>query len=97
MSNNHACIHRPRAGAAPAAGPTGAVPAPRLGPAQACTLIAFLLVGSVLHLQGSALPDVFALLGGCGALGVGSVLALDGGRRLAAVIGAALRAAAEKQ
>ncbi|MFM9812918.1 hypothetical protein ACKI16_30955 [Streptomyces scabiei] len=94
MSNKHACIHRAHGGNASAA---GVVPVSRLGPAQACTLIAFLLVGSGLYLRGTALPDVFALLSGCGALGVGAVLALDGGRRLAAVVGAALHAAADKQ
>ncbi|WP_329377014.1 hypothetical protein [Streptomyces sp. NBC_01716] len=49
-------------------------------------LIAVLGLGSTLFLVGTPLETVFALLGGCGAIGAATLAAARGGRRLVTVI-----------
>ncbi|MFE2879194.1 hypothetical protein ACFXG6_32945 [Streptomyces roseus] len=49
-------------------------------------LVSFLVVGSALLLASTPLKTVFALLGGCGAIGATTLAAVGGGRRLAAVL-----------
>ncbi|MEV1042376.1 hypothetical protein AB0J01_38055 [Streptomyces sp. NPDC050204] len=74
----------PPAAALPAAAqaPTG-----RLGPTHTLILlIAILTLGTALFLRGTPLGDVFLLLGGCGAIGAGTLTAAGGGRRLMAVL-----------
>lgn len=70
----------------------------RFGPThQLVLLLAFLGLGAALFTTGTPLGSVFALLGGCGAIGAGTIAAAGGGRRLAAVaIDAAVRAAASR-
>ncbi|MGW7469297.1 hypothetical protein ACWGJT_32680 [Streptomyces xantholiticus] len=83
----------------PASPPPAAVaPAGRLGPTHALILlIAFLALGTVLFREGTPLGDIFALLGGCGAIGAATLAAAGGGRRLVAVlVEAAVRSAAGK-
>ncbi|MFJ9380178.1 hypothetical protein [Streptomyces sp. NPDC101455] len=61
--------------------PDGA--AGRLGPTHALILlIAVLGLGCGLFLAGTELQTVFALLGGCGAIGAATLTAAGGGRRL---------------
>ncbi|MFE9679123.1 hypothetical protein ACKI1K_07120 [Streptomyces scabiei] len=87
------------AGPAPAcACPSAAVPptvrgsepdgaAGRFGPTHALILlIAFLGLGCGLFLAGTELQTVFALLGGCGAIGAATLTAAGGGRRLMTVL-----------
>ncbi|MGW1364996.1 hypothetical protein ACWCQP_47350 [Streptomyces chartreusis] len=65
--------------------PDGA--AGRFGPTHALILlIAFLGLGSILFLAGTELDTVFALLGGCGAIGAATLTAAGGGRRLMTVL-----------
>lgn len=65
--------------------PNGA--AGRLGPTHALILlIAFLGLGCSLFLAGTELQTVFALLGGCGAIGAATLTAAGGGRRLMTVL-----------
>ncbi|MFF8973648.1 hypothetical protein [Streptomyces sp. NPDC014995] len=67
---------------------------PRLSAAQAFTTVSFTVLGGALRLAGMPLGDVFALLGGCGALGAATVVAMSGGRRrLSSVAAAVVRAA----
>ena len=69
----------------------------RLSAAQACTLIAFPAMGSVLYSTGTPLSVIFELLGGCGGIGATACAAACGGRRLIVMLSeAALRAAASK-
>ncbi|MFD6413967.1 hypothetical protein [Nocardia asteroides] len=79
------------------AGPVRADTPARFGAPQAFTAVTFPVLGGALHLAGAPLSDVFLLLGGCGALGAAVVVtAGDGRRRVAALAGAVLRAAAGK-
>lgn len=65
--------------------PDGA--AGRFGPTHALILlIAFLGLGCSLFLAGTELQTVFALLGGCGAIGAATLTAAGGGRRLMTVL-----------
>ncbi|MDQ1013205.1 hypothetical protein QFZ82_007690 [Streptomyces sp. V4I23] len=75
------------------AGATG-----RFGPTHALILlIAILGLGSTLFLVGTPLDTVFALLGGCGAIGAATLTAAGGGRRLVTVlVEAAVRSSAAK-
>ncbi|MEU6184020.1 hypothetical protein [Streptomyces coeruleorubidus] len=70
----------------------------RFGPTHALILlIAFLGLGTGLFLAGTELETVFALLGGCGAIGAATLTAAGGGRRLISVLAeAAVRAGAGK-
>ncbi|GGT54719.1 hypothetical protein GCM10010271_68230 [Streptomyces kurssanovii] len=70
----------------------------RFGPTQAVILlIAVLGLGSTLFLAGTPLDTVFALLGGCGAIGAATLTAAGGGRRLVTVlVEAAVRSSAAK-
>ncbi|KUL27326.1 hypothetical protein [Streptomyces regalis] len=83
-----ACTCAPAAEApAPADGgePDGA--AGRFGPTHALILlIAVLGLGSGLFLAGTKLETVFALLGGCGAIGAATLTAAGGGRRLMSIL-----------
>ncbi|MEU6673778.1 hypothetical protein [Streptomyces sp. NPDC046925] len=91
-----ACTCTPSA-AAPARGePDGT--AGRFGPTHALILlIAFLGLGTGLFLAGTELQTVFALLGGCGAIGAATLTAAGGGRRLISVLAeAAVRSGAGK-
>ncbi|MGW7073091.1 hypothetical protein ACWGII_40195 [Streptomyces sp. NPDC054855] len=45
-------------------------------------LIAFLTLGTLLFLAGTPTSAVLALLGGCGAIGAGTLALAGGGRRL---------------
>ncbi|MEU6092774.1 hypothetical protein ABZ865_39665 [Streptomyces sp. NPDC047085] len=84
---------------APAGAPSaGEVPAGRLGPTHALIwLIAVLVLGTTLFLKGTPIGDIFALLGGCGAIGAATLAAAGGGRRLMAVlVEAAVRSSAGK-
>ena len=77
--------------------PQPAGPPSRLSAAQACTLIAFPAMGSVLYSTGTPLSVIFELLGGCGGIGATACAAACGGRRLIVMLSeAALRAAASK-
>ncbi|MFE2267162.1 hypothetical protein [Streptomyces griseosporeus] len=59
----------------------------RLGPTHALILlIALQALGSGLFLAGTSLSTVFALVGGLGAIGAGTLTLARGGRRLAAVV-----------
>lgn len=59
----------------------------RFGPTHALILlIAVLGLGTGLFLAGTELETVFALLGGCGAIGAGTLTAAGGGRRLISVL-----------
>ncbi|GFE27516.1 hypothetical protein [Streptomyces nigrescens] len=95
-----ACICAPPAPPAPSpAGggePDGA--AGRFGPTHALILlIAVLGLGTGLFLAGTELETVFALLGGCGAIGAATLTAAGGGRRLMSlVVEAAVRSGAGK-
>ncbi|MGW2028473.1 hypothetical protein [Streptomyces decoyicus] len=95
-----ACICAPPAPPAPSpAGggePDGA--AGRFGPTHALILlIAVLGLGTGLFLAGTELETVFALLGGCGAIGATTLTAAGGGRRLISlVVEAAVRYGAGK-
>ncbi|WP_329332707.1 hypothetical protein OG252_51880 [Streptomyces sp. NBC_01352] len=71
-------------------------PLPRFGAPQAFTAVSFPVLGSILHVTGMPLQDVFILLGGCGALGVAAIAAGGGRRRLAGLASAVLRATAGK-
>ncbi|MFF8919119.1 hypothetical protein ACF08M_38955 [Streptomyces sp. NPDC015032] len=66
----------------------------RLGAPQAFSAVSFPVLGGALHVTGMPLQDIFILLGGCGALGAATVMAVGGGRRLTSLAGAVLRAAA---
>jgi hypothetical protein len=93
-----ACTCAPTA-EAPAGGggePDGA--AGRFGPTHALILlIAVLGLGSGLFLAGTELKTVFALLGGCGAIGAATLTAAGGGRRLMSLfVEAAVRSGAGK-
>ncbi|MFB8247294.1 hypothetical protein ACFC5X_19905 [Streptomyces sp. NPDC055952] len=83
---------------APAGGgdPEGA--AGRFGPTHALILlIAVLGLGTGLFLAGTELETVFALLGGCGAIGAATLTAAGGGRRLMGLfVEAAVRSGAGK-
>jgi hypothetical protein len=70
----------------------------RLGPTHALILlIAVLGLGSALFLAGTPLDTVFALLGGCGAIGAATLTAAGRGRRLMTVlIETAVRSSAGK-
>ncbi|MGA5291604.1 hypothetical protein [Streptomyces pseudogriseolus] len=70
----------------------------RLGPTHALILlIALQALGSGLFLAGTPLSTVFALVGGLGAIGAGTLTLARGGRRLAAVVvEAAVRSGAGK-
>lgn len=76
--------------------PDGA--AGRFGPTHALILlIAVLGLGTGLFLAGTELETVFALLGGCGAIGAATLTAAGGGRRLMSVlVEAAVRSGAGK-
>ncbi|EGX56736.1 MULTISPECIES: hypothetical protein [Streptomyces] len=95
-----ACTCAPTAPKAPepAGGgePDGA--AGRFGPTHALILlIAVLGLGTGLFLAGTELETVFALLGGCGAIGAATLTAAGGGRRLMSVlVEAAVRSGAGK-
>ncbi|MGW1170606.1 hypothetical protein [Streptomyces sp. NPDC002550] len=68
-------------------GTAGDGAAGRLGPTHALILlIAVLGLGSGLFLADTPLGTVFALLGGCGAIGAATLTAAGGGRRLMAVL-----------
>ncbi|WP_046498439.1 hypothetical protein [Streptomyces odonnellii] len=59
----------------------------RWGPTHALTLlIAFLLLGALLFREGTPIGDILALLGGCGAIGAGTLALAGGSRRLIAVL-----------
>ncbi|MEV5842219.1 hypothetical protein AB0M32_09615 [Streptomyces sp. NPDC051985] len=70
----------------------------RFGPTHALILlIAVLGLGTTLFLAGTELETVFALLGGCGAIGAATLTAAGGGRRLISVLAeAAVRSGAGK-
>jgi len=70
----------------------------RFGPTHALILlIAVLVLGCGLFFAGAPLETVFALLGGCGAIGVATLTAAGGGRRLVTVLAeAAVRSGAGK-
>ncbi|MGW0971827.1 hypothetical protein [Streptomyces sp. NPDC002516] len=70
----------------------------RFGPTHALILlIVFLGLGCTLFLAGTAPATVFALEGGCGAIGAATLTAAGGGRRLATVLlEAAVRSSAGK-
>nr|WP_119590946.1 hypothetical protein [Streptomyces scabiei] len=70
----------------------------RFGPTHALILlIAVLGLGTGLFLAGTELETVFALLGGCGAIGAATLTAAGGGRRLMTVlVEAAVRSGAGK-
>ncbi|MGW9253169.1 hypothetical protein ACWGS5_13795 [Streptomyces albidoflavus] len=77
----------------PASPPAAVLPAVaeappgRLGPTHTLILlIAFLTLGTALFLRGTPLGEIFLLLGGCGAIGAGTLAAAGGGRRLMAVL-----------
>jgi hypothetical protein len=95
-----ACTCAPATAEAPASAgggePEGA--ARRFGPTHTLILlIAFLGLGSGLFLAGTELDTVFALLGGCGAIGAATLTAAGGGRRLMGVfVEAAVRSGAGK-
>ncbi|MFI0908781.1 hypothetical protein ACH4TE_35515 [Streptomyces sioyaensis] len=93
-----ACTCAPTAAEASAGGgePDGA--ARRFGPTHTLILlIAFLGLGSGLFLAGTELDTVFALLGGCGAIGAATLTAAGGGRRLMGIfVEAAVRSGAGK-
>lgn len=78
--------------------PAAVAPAGRLGPTHALILlIAFLALGTVLCREGTPVGDIFALLGGCGAIGAATLAAAGGGRRLvSALVEAAVRSGAGK-
>ncbi|MGW7465334.1 hypothetical protein ACWGJT_11610 [Streptomyces xantholiticus] len=80
------------------AGAETAGAARRFGPTHALILlIAVLGLGSTLFLVGTPLDTVFALLGGCGAIGAATLAAAGGGRRLVTVlVEAAVRSSAAK-
>ncbi|MFF2023443.1 hypothetical protein ACFVW2_16820 [Streptomyces sp. NPDC058171] len=92
-----ACTCAPAAEAPTGGGePDGA--AGRFGPTHALILlIAVLGLGSGLFLAGTELETVFALLGGCGAIGAATLTAAGGGRRLMSLfVEAAVRSGAGK-
>ncbi|MFJ7297826.1 hypothetical protein [Streptomyces collinus] len=92
-----ACACAPAAEAPTGGGePDGA--AGRFGPTHALILlIAVLGLGSGLFLAGTGLETVFALLGGCGAIGAATLTAAGGGRRLMSLfVEAAVRSGAGK-
>ncbi|MEV7390504.1 hypothetical protein [Streptomyces sp. NPDC091215] len=69
----------------------------RFGPTHALILlIVFLVLGCALFLAGTAPATVFALLGGCGAIGAGTLTVAGGGRLAAALAEAAVRSSAGK-
>ncbi|MEU6594364.1 hypothetical protein ABZ923_35060 [Streptomyces sp. NPDC046881] len=70
----------------------------RFGPTHALILlIAVLGLGTGLFLAGTELETVFALLGGCGAIGAATLTAAGGGRRLMSLlVEAAVRSGASK-
>ncbi|MEU3984533.1 hypothetical protein AB0F77_31435 [Streptomyces sp. NPDC026672] len=70
----------------------------RWGPTHALILlIAFLTLGTLLFREGTPIGDVLALLGGCGAIGAGTLTLAGGGHRLIAVLAkAAVRSGAGK-
>ncbi|WP_406165084.1 hypothetical protein OIE52_50495 [Streptomyces canus] len=69
----------------------------RFGPTHALILlIAFLGLGSGLFLAGTELQTVFALLGGCGAIGAATLTAAGGGRLISVLAEAAVRSGAGK-
>ncbi|MGA5264798.1 hypothetical protein ACPCI0_31845 [Streptomyces griseoincarnatus] len=92
-----ACTCTPAA-AAPAGSSEPDSTAGRFGPTHALILlIAFLGLGTGLFLAGTELQTVFALLGGCGAIGAATLTAAGGGRRLISVLAeAAVRSGAGK-
>jgi hypothetical protein len=49
-------------------------------------LVSFQVSGVALFLLGTPILDIFALLGGCGALGAATLAVAGGGRRLMAVL-----------
>ncbi|MGW6207379.1 hypothetical protein ACWF9B_27535 [Streptomyces sp. NPDC055089] len=49
-------------------------------------MITILALGTLLFSEGTPIGDVLALLGGCGAIGSGTVALTGGGRRLIAVL-----------
>lgn len=83
---------------APAGGGEPDGDAGRFGPTHALILlIAVLGLGSGLFLAGTELETVFALLGGCGAIGAATLTAAGGGRRLMSLfVEAAVRSGAGK-
>ncbi|MFG2197089.1 hypothetical protein [Streptomyces sp. NPDC048639] len=56
------------------------------GAAQVAGLVSFPLMGAALLYAGFPMGDVFALLGGCGAIGAATFTAAGGGKRIAAVL-----------
>ncbi|MEW2558552.1 hypothetical protein [Streptomyces griseorubiginosus] len=57
------------------------------GPTHALILlIAFLTLGTLLFREGTPIGDALALLGGCGAIGAGTLALVGGSRRLIAVL-----------
>jgi hypothetical protein len=82
----------------PAPPESGAVPAERFGPTHhLIVLLAVLGLGTALFATGTPMRAVFALLGGCGAIGAATVAAPGGVRRVSKVLlEAASRAAAGK-
>ncbi|MGW8955623.1 hypothetical protein [Streptomyces sp. NPDC055709] len=87
----------------PSSGEDKPDPPARTGPgaaqvaAQVAGAVAFPAMGSILAMAGMPVTDVFALLGGCGAIGAATVAAAAGGRRLfGALATAAVRAAAQE-
>lgn len=70
----------------------------RLGPTHILILlIAVLVLGSGLLLLGIPLSSIFALLGGCGAIGTATLTAVGGGRRLVTALAeTAVRSSAGK-
>ncbi|MEU3004708.1 hypothetical protein [Streptomyces sp. NPDC007020] len=97
-----ACTCTPAAPEAPAPAPVGVCEpdgaAGRFGPTHALVLlIAVLGLGTCLFLAGTELDTVFALLGGCGAIGAATLTAAGGGRRLMSIfVEAAVRSGAGK-
>ncbi|MFM9812916.1 hypothetical protein ACKI16_30945 [Streptomyces scabiei] len=89
---------RPAPAPEPAGGGEPGVAAGRFGPTHALILlIAVLGLGTGLFLAGTELQTVFALLGGCGAIGAATLTAAGGGRRLMTVlVEAAARSGAGK-
>lgn len=67
--------------------PAVLVPQGRWGPTHALILlITFITFGSLLFREGASIGTVLSLLGGCGAIGAGTLGLAGGGRRLIAVL-----------
>ncbi|MFJ9893652.1 hypothetical protein ACIQPR_10005 [Streptomyces sp. NPDC091280] len=93
-----ACTCAPAAASPSAGGVEPDTTTGRFGPTHALILlIAVLGLGTGLFLAGTELETVFALLGGCGAIGAATLTAAGGGRRLISVLAeAAVRSGAGK-